>query len=216
MKKLIGLFLLVIMLLCPAVLGLAASGSKGGQAAAPVAAAQTKPAETKSFAIEDRPVYFLVYDQSGEMTHAIYQGWRLMVKTMYHFPTYKIIDDADQVRAQVRSSFSGNPNKEELARIADQVKAQVLVIAVVHQMSSDTDWGGGWGGGGFAADDWDILVRTVASADLYAYNKSGNKFAFKKVREYDRRELGNEEQPAETIKWALAKMLSKLEGKPEI
>ena len=38
----------------------------------------------------------------------------------------------------------------------------------------------------------------------------------KNVREYELKDLGTQEHPEDTIKWALAKMLTRMEGKPEI
>ena len=166
------------------------------------------------FAIEDRPTYFLIYDQSGAKNSSIYHSWRQMVKTVYHFPTYKIIEDADQVRQTVRANLSGRPDQQELARIAAGVKADVLVIIVVHNMYERIESGylGGW----WDNDGPESYVRTVADADLYAYNTEGQKFAKKNVREYELKDLGTQEHPEDTIKWALAKMLTRMEGKPEI
>jgi hypothetical protein len=178
-----------------------------------------KPAETqeKQFVIEDRPTYFLVYDQSGEMTNSIYRSWAQMVRTVYHFPTYKLMEDADTVRQTVRATMSAKPDKEELAKIAKDVKADVLVILVVHQMIEQMEAGGGWGGW------WDdegpgasTYVRTIASADIFVYNTVGDKYVKKQIREYDEKEMGTQEHPEDTIKWTLARVLSRLEGKPEI
>jgi hypothetical protein len=182
-------------------------------------AVTAKPAETqeKQFVIEDRPTYFLVYDQSGEMTNSIYRSWAQMVRTVYHFPTYKLMEDADTVRQTVRATMSAKPDKEELAKIAKDVKADVLVILVVHQMIEQMEAGGGWGGW------WDdegpgasTYVRTIASADIFVYNTVGDKYVKKQIREYDEKEMGTQEHPEDTIKWTLARVLSRLEGKPEI
>ena len=64
--------------------------------------------------------------------------------------------------------------------------------------------------------DSETYVRTVADADMYAYNADGNKFTRRFLRERDIVELGREEDPALTIKWALGNMLNRMEGKPQI
>ncbi|MCH4157882.1 MAG: hypothetical protein LKF34_04705 [Acidaminococcaceae bacterium] len=218
MKKTWLSVLLAVCLLFSWGLAQAAEQVPAGSTAAPSATTEKVPAATAdkpAFAIEDRPTYFLIYDQSGAMNSSIYRSWRQMVKTVYHFPTYKIIEDADQVRQNVRASLSGRPDQQELARIAGEVKAEVLVIVVVHSMYERIE--SGYIGGGWWDDDGpESYVRTVADADLYAYNAEGQKFAKKNVREYNVKDLGTQEHPEDTIKWALAKMLTRMEGKPEI
>jgi uncharacterized phage-like protein YoqJ len=215
MKRILRYLLIAVAVLLATlpVVGYAAQIKPAPQAQTPAVTA--KPAETqeKQFVIEDRPTYFLVYDQSGEMTNSIYRSWAQMVRTVYHFPTYKLIEDADTVRQTVRATMSGNPDKAELAKIAKDVKADVLVILVVHQMVEHQEIGGlGWWDG----PDMDTYVRTIASADIFAYNTVGDKFAKKQIREYDLKEMGTEEHPEDTIKWKLARVLTHMEGKPEI
>ena len=213
--------IVLLILVCMLPLGLvnaAETGTTGIAAAPKVDAAETAPGATAAkpaFAIEDRPTYFLIYDQSGAMDSGVYRSWRQMVKTVYHFPTYKLIEDADQVRQTVRTQLSGRPDKEEMAKLAASVKADVLVIVIVHQMYERIE--SGFIGGGWWGDDGsESYVRTIADADLYAYNTDGQKFAKKNVREYDYKDLGTQEHPEDTIKWALARMLTRMEGKPEI
>jgi hypothetical protein len=219
MKRILRYLLIAaaVLLATLPVVGYAAKEQPAPQAQTPAVTA--KPAETqeKQFVIEDRPTYFLVYDQSGEMTNSIYRSWAQMVRTVYHFPTYKLMEDADTVRQTVRATMSAKPDKEELAKIAKDVKADVLVILVVHQMIEQMEAGGGWGGW------WDdegpgasTYVRTIASADIFVYNTVGDKYVKKQIREYDEKEMGTQEHPEDTIKWTLARVLSRLEGKPEI
>lgn len=217
MKKIVVLVLMTLMLVVYGAAANAAAVKNTPANPAPVvvnSGDRVREKETSAFVIEDRPTYFLIYDQSGAMNSSTYRGWYQMVKTVYHFPTYKIIEDADQVRQSVRAALSAKPDKEELTGIAKNVKADVLVIVVVHQMLEriETYGIGGW----WDSDGPDTYVRTIADADIYAYNAKGDKFAQKKVREYDLKELGNQEHPEDTIKWALAKMLTRMEGKPEI
>ncbi len=219
MRKAWFITLLMLVWFLPAVLVSAAGvGTTTTASVVKPAVAETVSgvnADKPVFAIEDRPTYFLIYDQSGAMNSEIYRSWRQMVKTVYHFPKYKLLEDADQIRQTVRTQLSGKPDKEEMASLAGTVKADVLVIVIVHQMYERME-SGYIGGGWWGNDGPETYVRTIADADLYAYNTDGQKFAKKNVREYDFKDLGNQEHPEDTIKWALAKMLTRMEGKPEI
>ena len=48
------------------------------------------------------------------------------------------------------------------------------------------------------------------------YKKDGNKFLKKRLRENELKDLGNYDKPAETIKWDLANLVNKMEGRPRI
>jgi hypothetical protein len=163
MKKTWLSVLLAVCLLFSWGLAQAAEQVPAGSTAAPSATTEKVPAATAdkpAFAIEDRPTYFLIYDQSGAMNSSIYRSWRQMVKTVYHFPTYKIIEDADQVRQNVRASLSGRPDQQELARIAGEVKAEVLVIVVVHSMYERIESGISAAAGGM------MMARKAMSGQL--------------------------------------------------
>ena len=218
MKKIVVLVLMTLMLVVYGAAANAAAAKNMHANPAPVVVTNNDTVQEKEppvFVIEDRPTYFLIYDQSGAMNSEIYRSWRQMVKTVYHFPKYKLLEDADQIRQTVRTQLSGKPDKEEMASLAGTVKADVLVIVIVHQMYERME-SGYIGGGWWGNDGPETYVRTIADADLYAYNTDGQKFAKKNVREYDFKDLGNQEHPEDTIKWALAKMLTRMEGKPEI
>ena len=100
---------------------------------------------------------------------------------------------------------------ELLATLAEESKVDVLVIAKVYDME-DYIVNGGFG----PFDDDGPYVRVILSADLYVYKKDGNKFLKKRLRENELKDLGNYDKPAETVKWDLANLVNKMEGRPRI
>ncbi|MBR1589657.1 MAG: hypothetical protein IJ657_01060 [Acidaminococcaceae bacterium] len=201
MKK---MFLLLVMVLafCSGVLG---NGSALENA--PLFGVQ------KAYAFETKPVNFVVIDRTRSVTNADMRGWTQMVKMDYHFPYHRIQEDNTKANAAVDEMFAKNvkPDKEALAEAAKQAECSALVVLVVHRMdeymvhsSSPFDF------------DHETYVRTVAYADMYAYNSDGNKFIRRFLRETDLQPLGLEEHPSDTIKWTLGNLLNKMEGKPQI
>ena len=168
---------------------------------------------SRAYALETKPAYFVVIDRTGQMTSGIMRHWIQMVKMNYHFPYHKLQEDNTKAESAARAMLSKNikPDKEALAAAAQEAGTSVLVVMVVRNMEtayvhSVLDFG----------PDSETYVRTVADADMYAYNADGNKFTRRFLRERDIVELGREEDPALTIKWALGNMLNRMEGKPRI
>lgn len=105
------------------------------------------PQLPKAAAFADRPVYFLVYDQSQEMDQSTFSSWRQMVKMVYHFPDYKLATETQAARTQARellSNYSAT-DKANLQAIAKKIGADVVVVAVVHEMSEETIMDGFYG-----------------------------------------------------------------------
>jgi hypothetical protein len=221
MKKL-GYFLVV--LLCLVVLApnpvLADNPASTGAAAQNAATATQVPAQaSEQPLVYDQPAYFLVYDQSGAMDSSIYRSWRQMVKMAYHFPSYKLMEDdaalnARSVAREILDQHGGRADKAVMTQIAQKLNAKVVVIARVYSMREYMiSTGFGWGG--WEGDDGgETLVRTIAAADLYAYNANGDKFNRRQVRESDLKDLGLQEHPEVTIKYALANVINKMENRP--
>ena len=200
MKKL--LFLLTILI---AFCGLAAPASDSDP--------QIWPGISRAQAFETKPAHFVLIDRTGRVTPAIMRGWIQMVKMDYHFPYHKLQEENTKADSAVRTMFGKNakPDKEALAAAAQEAGAPVLVVMVVHRMDSYYVYSAF----GFGPDS-ETYVRTVADADIYAYNADGNKFARRFLRERDMQPMGLEEDPSLTIKWALGNMLNRMEGKPQI
>ncbi len=164
-------------------------------------------------AFDEKPVGFVVIDKTGGgVTGDVYSSWRQVVKWAYHFPYYKIVDDAQPqtvTAAVLREDVK--VTKDVLAALAEKSQVEVLVVAKVYDMDDYLISSGfGW------RDDSETYVRVEAVADLYVYKKDGDKFLQKKLREREIKDLGNYEKPQETIKWALCKLVNTMEGRPII
>ena len=165
------------------------------------------------YAFETKPVNFVVIDRTGSVTRADMKGWTQMVKMDYHVPYYRLSDDNTKADEAVAAMFAKNvkPDREAMAEAAKNAGAGALVVLVVRNMdeyivNSASPF----------MFDRDIYVRTVAYADMYAYNSDGNKFIRRFLREADMQPLGREQHPSDTIKWTLGNLLNKMEGKPQI
>ena len=167
----------------------------------------------KAYAFETKPVNFVVIDRTGRVTNADMRGWIQMVKMDYHVPYYRLSDDNTKADAAVNEMFAVNakPDKEAMAEAAKKADTDALVVMVVHRMDEHMVTSH------FPFEyDRETYVRTVAYADMYAYNSDGNKFIRRFLREVDMKPLGLAEHPSDTIKWTLGNLLNKMEGKPQI
>lgn len=159
----------------------------------------------------ERPVAFVVIDHDGGVDGAVYKSWRQVVKWAYHFPDYQLTDDGTAQRLVSENLRDGAKlNKATLAAIAEKSKVDAIVVARVYAL--DATMVSGWG---FRFDN-ETYMRVEASADLCVYKKDGDKFLQKRVRERGLHELGNYEEPVETIKWQLSKLVNTMEGRPII
>lgn len=159
----------------------------------------------------ERPVAFVVIDQDGGVDGAAYKAWRQVVKWAYHFPDYQITDDTAAQRLVSENLRAGAKlDKAMLTAVAEKSKVDVVVVARVYAL--DATMVSGWG---FRFDN-ETYMRVEASADLCVYKKAGDKFLQKRVRERGLHELGNYEEPVETIKWQLSKLVNTMENRPII
>lgn len=159
----------------------------------------------------ERPVAFVVIDQDGGVDGAVYKTWRQVVKWAYHFPAYQITDDGTAQRLVSENLRAGAKlDKALLTAVAEKSNVDVVVVARVYAM--DATMVSGWG---FRFDN-ETYMRVEASADLCVYKKDGAKFLQKRVRERGLYELGNYEEPVETIKWQLSKLVNTMEERPII
>ena len=167
----------------------------------------------KAEAFETKPVNFVVIDRARSVGKADMRGWIQMVKMDYHVPYYRLSDDNTKANAAVDEMFAKNvkPDREAMAEAAKKAECGALVVLIVRNMDeymvhshSPFDF------------DMETYVRTVAYADMYAYNSNGNKFIRRFLRESNLKPLGQEEHPSDTIKWTLGNLLNKMEGKPQI
>ena len=166
---------------------------------------------SKAYAFETKPVNFVVIDRTGSVSNADMRGWIQMVKMDYHVPYYRLMDDNTKADAAVSEMFAKNPkpDKEAMKAAAEQAGCGALVVMVVHRMDSYMVHS-------FSPFEDETYVRTIAFADMFAYNSDGNKFIRRFLRESDLQPMGLGENPSDTIKWTLGNLLNKMEGKPQI
>ena len=166
---------------------------------------------SKAYAFETKPVNFVVIDRTGSVSNADMRGWIQMVKMDYHVPYYRLMDDNTKADAAVSEMFAKNPkpDKEAMKAAAEQAGCGALVVMVVHRMDSYMVHS-------FSPFEDETYVRTIAFADMFAYNSDGNKFIRRFLRESDLQPMGMDENPSDTIKWTLGNLLNKMEGKPQI
>ena len=168
--------------------------------------------QTAQAAINERPVGFVVIDNSGDVTNADYKQWRTATRWAYRFPNYKIVDSGEP-EAVVGNVLVKNVKvtPQLLSKLAEESKVDVLVIVKVYAMSDNIV-----SGSTSPFDDGGPYVFLDLSADLYVYKKDGDKFLKKRLRERELKDMGNYDKPAETIKWDLANLVNKMEGRPKI
>lgn len=168
--------------------------------------------QTAQAAIEERPVGFVVIDKSGDVTAADYKQWRTVTRWAYRFPNYKIVDSGEPEKIVGNALLKNvKVTPELLATLAEESKVDVLVIVKVYAMSDHIV-----SGGMSPFDDGGPYVLLDLSVDLYVYKQDGNKFLKKRLRERELKDMGNYDKPAETIKWDLANLVNKMEGRPKI
>ena len=167
--------------------------------------------QTAQAAFDEKPVGFVVIDKSGNLDAATYKEWRTVTKWAYRFPDYKIVENG--VPQEVVGSVLSKKVKVDnalLKALADESKVDVLVIVKVYDMNDTIV-------SGFSSrEDDGPFVLVELSADLYVYKKDGDKLLKKRLRERELKDIGNYERPQVTIKWDLANLVNKMEGRPKI
>lgn len=162
------------------------------------------------------PVSFIVLDQTGEASPAIRREWRQTVKQAYHVPYYSMLTDPKGEIAAQQLIGASNQSTSKLdaallAQIAEEAKAQVVALMLIHQMEQQMVQGmWHW------HDGPDTYIRTYTSADLYVYKTEGDKLLKKVIRDVSTREIGIDEKPERIIKYAMMKLVNKMENRPDI
>ena len=167
--------------------------------------------QTAQAAFDEKPVGFVVIDKSGNLDAAIYKEWRTVTKWAYRFPDYKLVENG--LPQEIVGSVLSKKVKVDnalLKSLSDESKVDVLVIVKVYDMNDTIV-------SGFSSrEDDGPFVLVELSADLYVYKKDGDKLLKKRLRERELKDMGNYERPQVTIKWDLANLVNKMEGRPKI
>ena len=167
--------------------------------------------QTAQAAFDEKPVGFVVIDKSGNLDAATYKEWRTVTKWAYRFPDYKLVENGlPQEVVGIVLSKKVKVDNALLKSLADESKVDVLVIVKVYDMNDTIV-------SGFSSrEDDGPFVLVELSADLYVYKKDGGKLLKKRLRERELKDMGNYERPQVTIKWDLANLVNKMEGRPRI
>lgn len=160
----------------------------------------------------NRPVGLVILDHTGNMDIKVYKTWRTVVKWAYHFPNYKIVDD-DPWPAQIVNEFlntGAKINQINMQGLAEKAGVDVLVVMPVygcdyHVIHTFSAWDGG-----------ETKYFTDARCQIFIYKKDGNKFSKKNINETGIKEISDEYDPVDIIKWALSKQVNIMEGRPVI
>ena len=167
--------------------------------------------QTAQAAFDEKPVGFVVIDKSGNLDMPTYKEWCTVTKWAYRFPNYKLVENGlpQEIVGNVLSKKVKVDNAL-LKALADESKMDVLVIVKVYDMNDTIV-------SGFSSrEDDGPFVLVELSADMYVYKKDGDKLLKKRFREREIKDMGNYDRPQETIKWALANLVNKMEGRPKI
>ena len=168
---------------------------------------------SRAWAFEQKPAHFVVLDRTGRIGRSEMDGLLTMVKMDYNRPRFALQVNAAEAVSPVEAMLrqSPRPDKEQMAAAAKEAGAPVLVVLVVQRMDM-------WCLAALPPAYWEDtdLIRTIASADVYAYNEDGGKFIARRIRKNEVREEGLEEAPFDTIRYGLGNALNRMEGKPQI
>lgn len=210
MKKQLVAFLSVVCLL--------AGVSNVFAAAQPKPSPIAKPAETTQVKYH-QPVAFVVLDRTGQVNSTIFNDWKQQVKQAYRVPYYEINDtrDTNLLAQEVLASEGKSTSKLDvgaLRKIAEKSNCDVVTLMVVKEMSEYIIHSMGGGG-----DDWDgpeSYVRVDTAADLYVYKKDGDKLLKSIVYDSNTTDLSLETPPETVIRYAMRKLVNKMENRPQI
>ena len=168
---------------------------------------------TASADFPNRPVGLVILDYSGNMDGKVYKTWRTVVKWAYHFPNYKIVDDNPKVGQIVKEAVETGTklSKTTMGDLADKAGVDVLVVMPVYGCDYRIiNSFGSWDGAG------DMKYWTDARCKIFIYKKDGDKFSKKHISEWGIREMSDDYDPVDIIKWALCKEVNIMEGRPVI
>ena len=168
-------------------------------------------------AIHRQEVGFVVVDPHDLASRQDLAEWRSVVKWAYHFPYYRFADGMTERSMKLALYGPELPvSKADLARQAEKHDLGAIVLVKVRRLSDRLVHRCGYGRWRDDGDDNGPYVELDVAVDLYVYKTEGDKLLKKRVRERGLKELGNYEEPAETVKWALCDLVNKMEHRPLI
>ena len=171
----------------------------------------------RAFAVfAEQPATLVVFDRSGNVTQSVYRSWREPVRWAYHFPDFKMVDNATAKAVAAEKIFTPKGKVKIDAAVMQSIAEEAQLEALVLVMVDDLDSYMVNRFFGFRNDFDDTYIETIANADIYVYRHDGNRFSKKEVYERDVEPMGNQKDPVDIMKWAICKQVNLMEGRPII
>lgn len=167
-------------------------------------------------AFAEQPATLVVFDRSGNVTQSVYRSWREPVRWAYHFPDFKMVDNATAKAVAAEKIFTPKGKVKIDAAVMQSIAEEAQLEALVLVMVDDLDSYMVNRFFGFRNDFDDTYIETIANADIYVYRHDGNRFSKKEVYERDVEPMGNQKDPVDIMKWAICKQVNLMEGRPII
>ena len=167
-------------------------------------------------AFAEQPATLVVFDRSGNVTQSVYRSWREPVRWAYHFPDFKMVDNATAKAVAAEKIFTPKGKVKIDAAVMQSIAEEAQLEALVLVMVDDLDSYMVNRFFGFRNDFDDTYIETIANADIYVYRHDGNRFSKKEVYERDVEPMGNQKDPIDIMKWAICKQVNLMEGRPII
>ena len=167
-------------------------------------------------AFAEQPATLVVFDRSGNVTQSVYRSWREPVRWAYHFPDFKMVDNATAKAVAAEKIFTPKGKVKIDAAVMQSIAEEAQLEALVLVMVDDLDSYMVNHFFGFRNDFDDTYIETIANADIYVYRHDGNRFSKKEVYERDVEPMGNQKDPVDIMKWAICKQVNLMEGRPII
>ena len=167
-------------------------------------------------AFAEQPATLVVFDRSGNVTQSVYRSWREPVRWAYHFPDFKMVDNATAKAVAAEKIFTPKGKVKIDAAVMQSIAEEAQLEALVLVMVDDLDSYMVNRFFGFRNDFEDTYIETIANADIYVYRHDGNRFSKKEVYERDVEPMGNQKDPVDIMKWAICKQVNLMEGRPII
>lgn len=164
----------------------------------------------------EQPATLVVFDRSGNVTQKVYRIWREPVRWAYHFPNFKMVDNATAKAVAAEKIFTPKGKVKIDAAVMQSIAEEAQLEALVLVMVDDLDSYMVNRFFGFRSDFDDTYIETIANADIYVYRHDGNRFSEKEIFERDIEPMGNEKDPVDIMKWAICKQVNLMEGRPII
>ena len=98
-------------------------------------------AAPKAFAaFAEQPATLVVFDRSGNVTQDVYRIWREPVRWAYHFPDFKMVDNAPAKAAAAEKIFTPQGkvkiDANVMKSIAEEAQIEALVLVMVDDLDS--------------------------------------------------------------------------------